>query len=57
MDTKETLRSFEDDLSAEAEETRYSAVKALTEGNSIEVLTHLLKAVADSSYRVREEAL
>jgi HEAT repeat protein len=57
MDTKETLRSFEDDLSAEAEETRYSAVKALTEGNSIEVLPHLLKAVADSSYRVREEAL
>jgi HEAT repeat protein len=44
-------------LSDDSEQTRYSTVKELAEFNSTEVVPLLIKAVGDTSSRIREEAL
>ncbi|MGA1794476.1 MAG: HEAT repeat domain-containing protein [bacterium] len=44
-------------LRSRVEETRYAAVKELSRIQSVDVLPHLLKAVGDTSLRIREEAL
>lgn len=44
-------------LRSRVEETRYAAVKELSVIKSADVLPHLMEAVGDTSFRIREEAL
>jgi len=57
MDTRECIKSAADQLSAGIEEIRFSALNELVKLHSLDTLPHLVNAVTDSSYRIREEAL
>ena len=57
MSEAEFLKSAYEQLSASAEESRYSVVKDLAKLQSLGAVPMLMKAVGDSSYRIREEAL
>lgn len=57
MDNQRLLETAINKLSDDSEKTRYSMVKELSGINSTEVVTLLIKAVGDTSSRIREEAL
>jgi len=57
MDDNEFLSSAAKRLSADSEETRYSALEDLVEKRSTEILPLLIEALNDSSRRVREKSL
>lgn len=57
MNGEEILKTSAERIHDTSEEIRYAAVKELSNAKKTEAIPFLARAVADSSYRIREEAL
>lgn len=57
MTEVELLKTAHEQLTSTSEDVRYSAVKVLATSNALGAIPLLMRAVGDSSYRIREQAL